>query len=71
MKYKTLLAKLQKLSPEELDQTVELFYGDGGSYSTVIGLGKTKRDNENLGCEEAGDPPSNWKKGQWYLIHSC
>lgn len=70
MKYKQLLKKLQTLSSDELNQEVVLFFGDGGSYSSVIGVGKTKKDNENLGCD-GFDSASNWKKGQWYLIHSC
>ena len=71
MKYKTLLEELQKLTPDELKQDVVLFYGDGGTYSDVISFDKTEKEDENLGCEEIGDGPSGWKKGQWYLTHTC
>lgn len=70
MKYKSLLKKLQKFSPEELEQEVVLYYGDGGTYSKIIYFNKTKKENENLGCPDV-DPPSGWKKGQWYLTHYC
>ena len=70
MKYKTLLKKLQKLSSEELEQNVVLFFGDSGMYSDALDFCKTKKDNENLGCGSI-DESSKWKKGQWYLIHSC
>lgn len=69
MKWKTILKKLQKLTPEELEQEAVLFYGDGGTYSEIIGAGKTRKTNENLGCEDI-DQPSGWQKGQFYLIHS-
>ena len=69
MKYKTLLKKLQKLSKEELEQEILLFYGDGGTYSSIIDIGKTKKDDEVLGCD--GDPSCQCPKGQVYLIHSC
>lgn len=70
MSYRALLKKLQKLSEEELSQKVVLFYGDGGTYSDVIDIDKTKEEDENLGCEGI-DRSSGWKKGQVYLIHSC
>jgi hypothetical protein len=70
MTYRILLKKLQQFSNKELSQKVVLFYGDGGTYSEVIDINKTKEDNENLGCEKI-DHHSNWKKGQIFLIHSC
>lgn len=70
MTYKTLLKKFQTLSDKELSQEVVLFYGDGGTYSSIIGMDRTKKENENLGCEGV-DRSSRWKKGQVYLIHSC
>jgi len=70
MRYKTLLKKLSKLSEKELNQEILLFYADGGTYSEVIDIVKTKKDNEILGCEEAGDPACNCPKGQIYLIHT-
>lgn len=70
MTYRALSKKLQKLSDKELSQKVKLFYGDGGSYSEVIDIDKTKTENENLGAEGV-DSPSGWKKGQVFLIHSC
>lgn len=70
MTYRTLLNNLHKLSEKELSQKVVLYYSDGGTYSEVIDVDKTIEDNENLGSPEI-DRPSNWKKGQIYLIHTC
>lgn len=67
MTYNALLKVLNKMTPEELRQKVVLYEADSGGYSNIIGCGKTKVENENLGCPQL-DNPSGWKRGQRYLV---